>query len=114
MLRNPSLPANALGNNSVAISWPKMKPFGHPLDFVQLDVVPTVRRGLWEEVFNFFDCLRCNYPQFDIMWANGAPLNSTTIENETCERCNANSNGKTQKHSGKQTQHGHHHDGHEL
>lgn len=97
MLRNPSLPANALGNNSVAINWPEVRAFGDPLDFVQLDVVPVVQRGLWEGVFNFFDCLRFNYPQFDIMWANGAPVNQAKTTYEAYARCDANSGGQNKK-----------------
>ena len=71
---DPSLPANALGNNSAKLDWPKVKPFGAPLEFVELNAEMVVHTdGLWEDVFTFWTCLRCDFPQFDIMRANGAP-----------------------------------------
>lgn len=83
------MPANAVG---IEIKWPRVGSFDQPLSFVALDSQPTVYTdGLWEGVTNFIDCLRCNYPQFDIAWANGAEVNGTMTESDACKRCAARS-----------------------
>ena len=92
---DPSLSANALGNNSAKLDWPKVKPFGALLEFVELNAEMVVHTdGLWEDVFTFWTCLRCDFPQFDIMRANGAPPPSTSTKNggkkgdsESCQLC---------------------------
>lgn len=92
---NPSLPANALGNNSPPLNWPKVEGFGKPLKFVELDAEMVIHTdGLWEDVFNFFTCLRCDYPQFDIMRANGAPpLSTNKSASESCQLCKSLTGG---------------------